>query len=241
MQIVYRSLQMIIRCIVDCDFLPYDMVSAAVEQASRPMGVNRAFWDNELLMVAYAMFRYNYVRGGKDMSCFLEDNKENRDVLFGRIMAVLEKVQLRAYWRKYSRENAHLDKKPRYEYRDTHIVKSWSEFLDMPALMMAEVQQNLLTYWSELPNWEIVYFERKIEELMLLLNACGGFHNQPLQEMYLAGYVEQRALMRAEYENNSDKNKNTDDNMDEDTDCDANVDEDVLIGCVAVDCNNEEA
>ena len=74
--------------------IPRDIIKAAARRASMPETMSDFVWRNDVLSVVCAMIRYAYeVTGGKTMNNFLEDNKDDRSVLFGRLLAVCDYME----------------------------------------------------------------------------------------------------------------------------------------------------
>lgn len=168
--------------------IPEDFIRAAARRASMPQSMSDFVWHNDVLCVVCAMIRFNYERGGGTMSTFLEDNVGDRNVLFGRLLAVYDYMEQRAMFG-YD-ENG----KPK-EGRTTNAKRYWNVYSSRPAKTLKTIKQNLIPYEKRLSDFELRRFEEWTGEIMAYL-AGEGFDNKPLSEMYLPGYYLQIEYMK---------------------------------------------
>lgn len=171
--------------------IPSDIVRAAARRASMPQSMNPFVWYNDVLCVACAMIRFNYEKGGKTMDKFLEDNVKDRNVLFGRLLAVYDLMEQRAMFERD--ENGKVK-----EGRTTNARRYWNAFSSRPAKTFQTIKQNMIPYEKKLNGFQLKKFEEWTEEIMVHL-AGPGFDNKPLSEMYLPAYYLQTAYMKQEF------------------------------------------
>ncbi len=173
--------------------IPSDIVRAAVRRASMPQSMNPFVWYNDVLCVVCAMIRFNYEneKGGRTMDKFLEDNVKDRNVLFGRLLAVYDLMEQRAMFERD--ENGKVK-----EGRTTNARRYWNAFSSRPAKTFQTIKQNMMPYEKKLNGFQLKKFEEWTEEIMVHL-AGAGFDNKPLSEMYLPAYYLQTAYMKQEF------------------------------------------
>lgn len=172
--------------------IPSDIVRAAVRRASMPQSMNPFVWYNDVLCVACAMIRFNYEKGGKTMDKFLEDNVKDRNVLFGRLLAVYDLMEQRAMFERD--ENGKVK-----EGRTTNARRYWNAFSSRPAKTFQTIKQNMIPYEKKLNGYQLKKFEEWTEEIMVHL-AGAGFDNKPLSEMYLPAYYLQTEYMKQAFQ-----------------------------------------
>ena len=171
--------------------IPKDLVRAAARRASMPQTMNDFVWYNDVLCVVCAMIRFNYEKGGKTMDKFLEDNVNDRSVLFGRLLAVYDYMEQCAMFG-YD-ENGKIK-----EGRTTNAKRYWNAYSNRPAKTFQTIKQNMISYEKKLSDFKLKKFEGWTEEIMIHL-AGNGFDNKPLSERYLPGYYLQTEYMKQEF------------------------------------------
>lgn len=171
--------------------IPKDLLKAAVRKASMPQSMDDFVWYNDVLCVTCAMIRFNYEKGGSSMNQFLVDNVEERNVLFGRLLAVYDYMEQRAMF-------GYDDNGKRKEVRTTNAKRYWNAYSSRPAKTFQTIKQNMIPYEKKLSDFELKKFQDWTEEIMVHL-AGRGFDNKALSEMYLPGYYLQTEYMKQEF------------------------------------------
>ncbi len=168
--------------------IPTDIIRAAAQRASMPQTMSDYIWYNDVLCVVCAMIRFNYEEGDRTMENFLNDNSDDRNVLFGRLLAVYDYMEQRAMF-EYD-ENGKVK-----ERRTTNAKRYWNAYSSRPAKTFKTIKQNLVAYEKKLSDFELMKFEEWTGEIMERL-AGNGFDNTALSEMYLPGYYQQMEYMK---------------------------------------------
>ena len=119
--------------------IPLDIIRSAAQRASMPQTMNDFVWYNDVLCVVCAMIRYNYEKGDRKMNSFLNDNIHERNVLFGRLLAVCDYMEQRAMF-EYD-ENGKVK-----EMRATNAKRYWNPYSNRPAKTYKTIKQNLIVY-----------------------------------------------------------------------------------------------
>ncbi len=180
--------------------IPQDLIKAAARSASMPesykssknKGKQYDIWYNDVLCVACAMIRFNYEKGDRTMENFLNDNINDRDILFGRLLAIYDYMEQRAMF-EYD-ENGKVK-----ERRTTNAKRYWNAYCSRPAKTLKTIRQNLIAYEKKLDGYQLMKFEEWTEEIMTHL-AGNGFDNTALSEMYLPGYYQQMEYMKKAFQ-----------------------------------------
>ena len=175
--------------------IPEDIIRAAVRRASMPQTMSDFVWYNDVLCVVCAMIRFRYERRGGRMENFLNDNVDDRSVLFGRLLAVYDYMEQRAM---FERDETGKVK----ERRTTNAKRYWNAYSSRPAKTFKTIKQNLIAYEKKLSDYELSRFEAWTGEIMAYMDES-KFTNAALSEMYLPGYYQQMEAMKAAFQKKS--------------------------------------
>ena len=168
--------------------IPVDIIKAAARRASMPQAMSEYVWYNDMLCVVCAMIRYNYEEGEKTMENFLEDKINDRNVLFGRLLAVYDYKEQRAMLE--FDENGKV-----MEQRTTNARRYWNAYSRRPAKTAKVIEENLKAYEKRLKGYQLMKFEEWEAEIMTHMSGeC--FDNRALTEDYLPAYYQQMDYMR---------------------------------------------
>ena len=133
-----------------------------------------------LLTTVCSVLRKYYIERGKEFDMSVQ--KDNNDVsyLFGRLLAVMEKIEKEALGKDSKRE--------------TNAIRLQSRFTKTPLSTTKIVQEQLRNaYFSKLEPWRKVYFEKLLDEIMGKIGDHDAKElNRPLKDLYLIGYYQQR-------------------------------------------------
>ncbi len=168
--------------------IPRDIIKSAARRASMPESMSEFVWRNDVLSVVCSMIRFNYEEGDKTMDNFLKENKNDRSVLFGRLLAVYDYMEQRAMF-EHEKDGTYK------EQRMTNAKRYWNAFSSRPAKTSQTIKQNLISYEKKLSDFERKRFEDWMEEIMVCL-VRSGYDNMALSEMYLPGYYLQMEEMK---------------------------------------------
>lgn len=172
--------------------IPPEMIKAAAQRASMPQTMSDFVWYNDVLCVVCAMTRFNYEREEKTMDNFLNDNLNDRNVLFGRLLAVYDYMEQRAMF-------DYEDTGKAKDRRTTNAKRYWNAYSSRPARTTKTIRENLLPYERRLSAYELKKFEDWSGEIMAHL-AENQFDNTALSEMYLPGYYLQMEYMKKSFQ-----------------------------------------
>ncbi|MCM1221796.1 MAG: type I-C CRISPR-associated protein Cas8c/Csd1, partial [Lachnospiraceae bacterium] len=172
--------------------IPQDLIRSAARRASMPQTMSDFVWYNDVLCVVCAMIRFNYEKGELTMDNFLQDNMDDRNVLFGRLLAVYDYMEQRALFERD--ENGKIK-----EGRTTNAKRYWNTYSSRPAKTAKTIRQNLIAYEKKLNDYELMKFEGWMGEIMTHL-AGNGFDNTALSELYLPGYYLQMEEMKKAFQ-----------------------------------------
>jgi CRISPR-associated protein Csd1 len=186
---------------------PFDRgwVSAAVTRVSQPFsydksdgGWDRWRWENAL-SVTCAIARKYYNRKKEDFALELDRTCSDRDYLFGRLLALADKIESHARF---------IQKAVSDEKRPTNAVRYMSAFASKPLRTWKLIYDQLNPYIQRLNGAE--WYQQQIDEIMSLFNA-EDLNDRPLDGKYLLGYSLQRRALRSKNEEDTFNEPNQED------------------------------
>lgn len=213
-----KVIERLIPCIVDGFPLPFDLVQSCVRKAS-----NRAAYANDEqwlweknLGITCALYKGYYARHSnpeerRDYKMALDENYHKRDYLYGRLLAVAERIESVAL--SVTDEN-----------RSTNAARLMQRFADRPAQTWLVIYKALDPYMQRLQVSRTAFLNNQREELETIMAAFAieDFNNNaPLSGEFLLGYYCQRQKMKDESAENRKRFAEKKDN--EATDTKANL------------------
>ena len=177
------TVERLLSCIVDGRPIPCDLVTACSLQASNPTGKSHSEWER-CLGIACALIRSS--RRKENYSMSLDEGRNSRGYLFGRLLAIAEKIESHALY---------LAK----EGRDTTAERLMQRFSDHPASTWRTIELALRPYMQRLQSSRPGY----LHNLKCLLDdVISRFKDDDftkagrLDVEFLLGYHCQRAALR---------------------------------------------
>ena len=147
-EIMKEQSQKIIHCIVDNQLIPTDIVRALFHKASKPQAYDSKKNYSLLLSTACAVIRkYHNDRNGKEIwKMQLDISNTNRSYLFGRLLAVAEKVERSTYSRDESG-------------REPNAIRLQSVFAQRPLNTWGTLEKALIPYYAKLNPGSRKYYK----------------------------------------------------------------------------------
>ncbi|MGG4179077.1 type I-C CRISPR-associated protein Cas8c/Csd1 [Virgibacillus pantothenticus] len=189
-KIVKDLMSRMLPCIVDNRKIPTDIVNSAFYRASNPVAMEKWEWE-KTLSIACALINK---REGLDVA--LDHELNDRDYLFGRLLALADVLERRA-----------LDQD---ETRATNAIRYMNAFSKHPARTWKTLQESIQPYQARLGK-RGNYLASLIDEVGSRLT-IEDFNDKPLSGKYLLGFYSQRRdlYQKKTVENNSEENGNDD-------------------------------
>lgn len=200
-KVLKEQTQRLVKCMLEQQPIPYDMVRALTIRASTPMaysGINR----ERVLSTACAVIRkYYYTKTERREEDDMKLNLENHDrsYLFGRLLAVCEKVERMTY--------------DRAESRDPNAIRLQSVYVNHPMQTWKILDGLLNPYFQKLKPGAREYYRKMISEIVLAFRDEDAERmNQELKETYLLGYYLQRAELNQTKKDTTEETKEVQEN-----------------------------
>ena len=183
-------MERIIPCIVEGRSFPQDILHLAVKRASNSNNCKHWEWERNL-GITCALYRGFYQRHSnlskrRDYSMNLDENRNSRDYLYGRLLAIAERLEEIALW--IGGEN-----------RSTNAARLMQRFADRPFSTWRTIELSLQPYMQRLQGSRAGFLMNRKKELDTVISS---FENEeftsdkPLTGEFLLGYHCQRMFYR---------------------------------------------
>lgn len=179
-RVMRQQLQRLLACRVDKGKMPLDVDRALLNRAS-----NLQIFENEqrstLLFTACAVIRkYHYDKNGEEWNMALEPNKRDISYQYGRLLAVLEKIERDTY--------------DDGETREPNAIRMQSVFAQRPLYAAKIIWEQLKkAYYPRLKPNSRGFYEKLLGEIAVQLSEFPEqVLNRALGDTYLLGYYLQR-------------------------------------------------
>jgi CRISPR-associated protein Csd1 len=218
-KVIKACVKRLLPCIIYGSDLPWDIMQSMVKNTGRPMSLSRFNFSRMLSNTCAVIVKYKKNKHGQsncnkdkpinvaddkvgykqneqkeEWGMALNENIQERSYLFGRLLAIAERAEIRTY-----------DKKEDGG-RWTNAKRYWSVFSKQPAKIWHSLAEKLIPYLMKLKYPERIRYEELIQGICSRFLE-GDFSNKPLTENYLLGYYCQLEDLRYK-----DKNENNDEN-----------------------------
>jgi CRISPR-associated protein Csd1 len=188
--------------LLECMFgnfpFPKNIVEQAAARASNPLSFtdkNNSFsvsdWRKSLGISCALARKYIKQQKKEEIKMELEEKRNDRDYLYGRLLAIADKL-----------ENFALYKSEKKDERATNAVRLMNAFSVKPYQTWLILYNQITPYINQLKGAN--FYRSLIDEVMVLFKAGDYESNKPLSPLYLLGYSAQyRALSNKKEENNN--------------------------------------
>ena len=177
-----EQFQRILKCVTENAVIPYDLVKMLVNKVSRPQSYKKdSIAYKKLIFIACALVRkyYNDKSQKEEWKLNLEPDKKDRSYQFGRLLAVMEKVETDTYDLNVKRE--------------ANAIRLQSAFCERPWHYTNIIHQKLAPYFARHKQNARRYFKKLIGEIMEELSAYPDNElDKRLADTYILGYYLQR-------------------------------------------------
>lgn len=178
-------------CVSDRKRIPSDLVNLAVQKASSPVSYeNRYNWERVLSIacsfVKKQRMERNRMKGVEKEEWNMEVNtlSTNRDYLYGRLLAVADRIEYRTYDREKDGK------------RVTNAKKYMKAFSQRPYQTWKMLEEGLEPYLRKLELPERNAYTKLLDEIYDLFVPEDFINNERLEGVYLLGYHSQSYAFR---------------------------------------------
>lgn len=196
--LVKKMQKQLFECMFGNFTFPKNIVDMAARRASTPMSfsINDYYHDTnewqKSVNVSCALTRKYLMNSLKEeYRMELEEKRTDRDYLYGRLLAIAEKIEASVIYDKNDKDS---------HKRPTNAVKLMCMFVNKPFVTWGIINKQIYPYRVQLNG--AYYHQRLIDEIMSLFKEGEFEDNSPLSPVYLLGYSAQR---RALYKSNKEE------------------------------------
>ncbi len=172
-EVVKGLVERMLPSIIDERPIPIDIVRSAFIRASNPEAMEEWEWE-KTLSITCALINKTYKKEGLKVA--LDVSNDNRDYLFGRMLAIADVMERRA-----------LDKS---EIRATNAIRYMNAFARHPFRTWNIIQSSLQPYQAKLGT-QLNFYNNLLDEVGSKMDPQ-KFNDEPLTGMYLLGFYSQR-------------------------------------------------
>lgn len=170
----------LIPCIWDARRIPRDYVDRAVNKASNPMAYkDRKNWERILTLACSMTKKYRKETKKEEWKVALDRTCRERDYLYGRLLAIADRVEYRTYDRDKDGSRA------------TNAKRYMNHFSQRPFETWKIIEENIQPYFYKLNAPERRYYENQLDEINQLFNIGEYKDNRKLNGLYLLGFHSQ--------------------------------------------------
>lgn len=181
-KVVKGLMERMFSCVVDDRKIPIDIIRSAFIRASNPVSMEKWEWEKTLSITCALI---NKQEGYK---LALDKENNDRDYLFGRLLAIADVLERRALGSE--------------EARATNAIRYMNSFSQHPARTWKTIQESLQPYQVRL-GLSGLYYAKLIDEVASKIN-FEDFNDKPLSGKYLLGFYSQRHDLYQKKEKNND-------------------------------------
>lgn len=182
-RVMRQQMQRLIACRVDKAVIGTDIVKSLTQRASRPQAYDQYVWEDILFTACAVIRKYRTDRFKEEWKMALEPERKDRSYQYGRLLAVMEKVERDTYGSGESRE--------------PNAIRLQSVFCQRPMQTAANLEKQLeRAYFLRLSPGSRIWYKNLMGQIMEMIAACPSEEwDKPLDGTYLMGYYLQRAAL----------------------------------------------
>ncbi len=182
-RVLRQQMQRMIASRVDRTLVSTDIVKALADRASRPLAYDERVRENILFTACAVIRKYRSDRFKEEWEMSLEPERRDRSYQFGRLLAIMEKVERDTYDKEEKREPNAIRMQSVFCRRPMHIARLLDEQLER-------------AYFPRLPMGSRIWYKNLMGQILETISAFPGEDwNKPLEDNYLMGYYLQRTAL----------------------------------------------
>ncbi len=187
--------QQLIKYIVERLAISHSLVQRLFARTNKRQAFSEKNYEAVLFVACSIIRKYmndkSFIKSKEEWIMALEPKKKDRSYQYGRLLAVMEKVERDTY--------------SEGENREPNAIRLQSAFCERPLTTFSTIHLSLQPYFAALKKSSRDYYKRLIGEIVEIIQELpDGEQNTPLKETYLFGYYLQRKDMYTKKENNTE-------------------------------------
>jgi len=175
-------------CIIDAAAIPQDIVKLAVTKASNPLAYEIKFNYLRVLHIACSLVKKYYWEKGVIFDMTLDEKCTDRSYLYGRLLAVAEKIERCTY--------------EKGETRTTNAERYMRQFSQTPFRTWELIRRNTQIYLNQLKPGSREFYKNLYGQIMQLFEEGCFEEKKALDGKFLLGYDCQREALKYRQKDN---------------------------------------
>lgn len=174
-------------CVLDGKEVPLDIVSLAERRASSPVSFESRFlWERVLSLACSLIRQQRLIRYKEDWTMALDEKCSKRDYLYGRLLAVADRIEYRTFDKSSGRE--------------TNAKRYMNAFSQHPYRTWKVLEEKLTAYWGQLKIPERLVYQKLLDEICEMFFIEDFVNDSPLNGLYLLGFHNQSYALKKKKE-----------------------------------------
>lgn len=170
-------------CILERKEVPSDMVNLAVRRASSPVSFSSRFLWERILSLACSLVKQQYEKRYKEeWTMALDEKCTRRDYLYGRLLAVADRVEYRTF--------------EKDDGRETNAKRYMNAFSQHPFRTWKILEEKLVPYFNQLKAPERLKYQALLDEIYELFPLENFEDDTALNGLYLIGFHNQSFALK---------------------------------------------
>ena len=170
-------------CVLDGREVPLDLVNLAVHRASAPVSFDSRFlWERVLSFACSLVKQQRFIRYKEDWTMALNEACSKRDYLYGRMLAVADRIE----YRTFEKDNG----------RETNAKRYMNAFSQHPYRTWKVLEEKLTAYWGQLSVPERLVYQKLLDEICERFSIEDFENDNPLNGLYLLGFHNQSYVLK---------------------------------------------
>ncbi|RHK04336.1 type I-C CRISPR-associated protein Cas8c/Csd1 [Enterococcus casseliflavus] len=187
--LIKNTIHELFPCVVDGKKIPLTIVSALFRRASNPVSMENWEWQ-KTLTIACSIMKKHFEFEKEEQSVALDWENQDRNYLFGRMLAVADVFEERALYQAGVK-------------RSTNAIRYMNAFSAHPVSTWKIIQANLIPYQTRLGT-KGSYYQKLLDEIGVVFSEK-EYTDQPLNGKFLLGYYSQRSDLNKKQEKNMEE------------------------------------
>lgn len=182
-------------CILEGKEVPPDMVDLAVRRASSPVSFDSRFLWERVLTLACSLVKQQYKKRYKEeWTMALDENCPKRDYLYGRLLAVADRIE----YRTFNKEDG----------RQTNAKRYMNVFSQNPFRTWKILEEKLVPYMNQLKQPERLKYQSLIDQICDKFSMEDFASDKALNGLYLLGFHNQSLALKNIATNEEEEKEN---------------------------------
>lgn len=193
-----RALSQLIISIINGKPISEDLLRALYRKLTHPQGYESLKqWQRDLFNYAAAYHYNSHLKGEGTMK--LNQSETDRSYLFGRLLAIADRIEESAVYRKQQRNSS-------VSERLTTAYRFMTNFAEQPGSTWERIYLSVVrSYLGTLSGASQAYYKKQVVAILDLLD--DGNTDEPLDMKFLTGFAQQQIYDQTQGSKKSDTNK----------------------------------